>query len=347
MKRLTLILAALMVAGAASVVVAGDYHTGLSLVCSDCHIAHYSQSHGYNADGTGIFVPLGTGGPFTDLLRDEEVKLCLSCHNNSAFAPDVFGSNGGNGVIRQAGGLNIDPAHGINELGYSPAGGHTMHSTSMPPGGTGTAYVVGGEGLVCTNCHAQHGSATQYRNLLNRGIFAGDSVTYAIGTNNLAKDVYERAAGSYAEADVDFNEPNTSNSFYGQWCQNCHNDFHGISGSAAMGGQSGGVTSANVNPWKRHPVQDVNIGTPGATHISNLARYNTRTNKVKVMDSQGLWAGTGTNTTVTPSCMSCHKAHGNKNAFGLIFMNGTGTRTEEGDGGVYKDLCRQCHSQGA
>ena len=62
MKRLTLILAALMVAGAASVVVAGDYHTGLSLVCSDCHIAHYSQSHVYNP---GVFppFPLGTAGP--------------------------------------------------------------------------------------------------------------------------------------------------------------------------------------------------------------------------------------------------------------------------------------------
>ena len=47
------------------------------------------------------------------------------------------------------------------------------------------------------------------------------------------------------------------------------------------------------------------------------------------MDCRGLWLGTGANTTVTLSCMSCHKAHGNKNAFGLIFMKGTGTRTEE------------------
>lgn len=45
--------------------------------------------------------------------------------------------------------------------------------------------------------------------------------------------------------------------------------------------------------------------------------------------------------------MSCHKAHGNRNPFGLIFMTGTGaTVTEDGDGGVYKDLCRQCHTQG-
>jgi hypothetical protein len=114
-----------------------------------------------------------------------------------------------------------------------------------------------------------------------------------------------------------------------------------------MGGQAGGQGSAaNAAPWKRHPVADVNIGTPGATFISSLARYASLTNKVKVMDSQGLWTGTGTDNTLTPSCMSCHKGHGDKNAFGLIFMSGTGTRSEEGDGGVYKDLCRQCHSQG-
>ena len=346
MKRLTLILAGLMVAGAASVVVAGDFHTGLSLVCSDCHVAHYSQSHGY-APGNNNFVPLGTGGPFTDLLRDEEVKMCLSCHDNQSWAPDVVGANGGTSRLRLAGGLNYASGHGTNDAGYEEIDGHSLHSTAMPPGAGATAYVPGSEGLVCTNCHAQHGSATQYRNLLNRGIFSGKSVTYAISTNDLTKDVYERSAASYAEADVDYNEPDVRASAYANWCKSCHADFHGQGGDVNMGGQMGGVTSSNTNPWKRHPTADVNIGTVGATHISNLARYAGVTNKVKVMDSQGLWTGVGTDNTVTPSCMSCHKSHGNKNAFGLIFMNGTGTRTEEGDGGIYKDLCRQCHSQGA
>jgi hypothetical protein len=146
---------------------------------------------------------------------------------------------------------------------------------------------------------------------------------------------------------VDYNEPNTNSSKYGQWCQNCHVDFHGSGGAANMGGQSGGVTASNTNPWKRHPTADVNIGTPNATFISSLTRFNGLTNRVKVMDSQGLWNGTTADNTVTPSCMSCHKAHGNRNPFGLIFMTGTGaTVTEDGDGGVYKDLCRQCHTQG-
>jgi len=345
MKRLAVLFTGLFLAGAVSIAAAGDFHTGASLNCSDCHVAHSSQQHGYST--TGLFTPIGTGGPFTNLLRDEEVKLCLSCHNNQSFAPDVFGANGGTAGLREAGGLNALAGHGItNDPGYDDINGHSLYSTDLPPGGATSAYVPGPEGLVCTTCHAQHGTSN-YRNLLNRGIFTGDTLSYAVGTNDLTKDVFERGAGQYTESDIDFNEPDTRNSRYGQWCQNCHVDFHGKGGDPNMGGQAGGEgSSANVAPWKRHPVADVNIGTPGATFISSLARYASLTNKVKVMDSQGLWLGTGANTTLTPSCMSCHKGHGNRNAFGLIFMSGTGTRTEEGDGGVYKDLCRQCHTQG-
>jgi hypothetical protein len=353
MKRLTVLFSALLLAGTAAIAMAGDYHTGLTLVCSDCHVAHYSQSHGYSSTGDGTFTPLGTGGPFADLLRDDPNKLCLSCHDGSTSAPDVFGDNGGVSYLRQAGGLNVDAGHGLtNDAGFVIQDGHTLYSTAQPPGKGTSTYTPGAEGLECVNCHAQHGSATQYRNLLNRGIFTGKNLVYAIGTNDLTKDVFERTAGgvlSHAESQVDFNEPDTRNSRYGAWCQSCHADFHGQGGDANMGGLAGGVTSTNATPWKRHPTADVNIGESGAsaTFISSLARYATVTNKVKVMDSQGLWTGTGTDNTVTPSCFSCHKAHGNENSFGLIFMNGTGTRTEEGDGGVYKDLCRQCHVQGA
>jgi hypothetical protein len=48
------------------------------------------------------------------------------------------------------------------------------------------------------------------------------------------------------------------------------------------------------------------------------------------------------------SCMSCHKAHRNRNPFGLLYMSGRGQLTEEGDtgGGKYIHLCQQCHQQG-
>ncbi len=348
MKRLTLLLTGIMMVGVVALAAAGDFHVGTSLVCSDCHVAHYSQSHGYTVGG--LFMPLGNAGPYEDLLRDDVNKVCLACHNGSSFAPDVFGANGGVPGVREAGGLTVASGNGLsNDPGYDVIDGHTLYSTALPPGHGTSAYVPSAEGLRCVDCHAQHGIATQYRNLLNRGIFTGDTLTYAVGTNDLTKDVFERSAGTYTIDQIDFNEPNTRQSSYGRWCKTCHQDFHGQGGDANMGGLAGGVTSSNATPWKRHPTADVNIGESGstATYISSLARYAGVTNKVKVMDSQGLWTGTGTDNTVTPSCMSCHKAHGNMNGFGLIFMNGTGTVTEEGDGGVYKDLCRQCHTEGA
>jgi Doubled CXXCH motif (Paired_CXXCH_1) len=281
------------------------------------------------------------------------VKMCLACHDGQSIAPDVFGASGSNNR-RMAGGLNAKTGTIANDVGYAETDGHTLYSNLFPPGagiapGSSPAaqYTPGPEGLICTNCHAQHGTSN-YRNLLNRGLFAGDTLSYAVGTNDLTKDIFERNAKSYVETDMDFNEPNTSVSKYANWCQNCHVDFHGAAGAGTnMGGQSGGVTSANVSPWKRHPTADVNIGTVGATFISSIARFNGLANRVKVMDSQGLWNATAGDNTVTPSCMSCHKGHGNANPFGLIFMTGTGSPTENGDGGVYKDLCRQCHVQGA
>jgi len=347
MKRLTLLLTAVMLVGAAAWAVAGDFHNGTTLICSDCHVAHYSQQHGYTVGG--LYTPLGPGGPFPNLLRDDDNKVCLACHNGSSFAPDVFGVNGGVPMVREAGGLNVASGHLLsNDPGYDIIDGHTLYSTDPPPGLGTSAYVASAIGLRCIDCHAQHGT-TNYRNLLNRGLFAGDTVSYAISTNDLTKDVFEHAAATYDIGSVDFNEPDTRNSHYAQWCSGCHKDFHGKGGDANMGGLAGGVTSSNATPWKRHPVADVNIGESGAssTYISSLARYAGLTNKVKVMDSQGLWTGTGADNTLTPSCFSCHRAHGTMNAFGLIFMSGTGTVTEEGDGGVYKDLCRQCHTEGA
>jgi len=76
--------------------------------------------------------------------------------------------------------------------------------------------------------------------------------------------------------------------------------------------------------------------------------YAAAGNKVKAMNKDGNWNSTDPldHADTTPSCFSCHKAHGNDNAFGLIFMSGTGTVTENGDNGtMVEDLCGQCHVQ--
>jgi cytochrome c553 len=328
--------------------VMGDYHNGTTLICSDCHVMHGQQSHGYNPDGTGVFVPVGTTGPYTYLLRNEVNDLCLSCHDNSSFAPDVLDINTGKyiGEVRLAGFLNREG--GVGE----DATGHTLDTLDTAPGSSpawkpeddnGT-----GEGLNCVNCHHQHGYAggqNTYRNLKmdpgNHG-FLGAVVDYAVGTNDLGKDVYETAARSYDWADVDYNEPDTAASAYGNWCGGCHTNFHGAPGDANMGGTPDG---SSFSHFVRHPVAGVDIGGAASGGHSNLGLFAGHTNHTKVMSASGVWDGSVGD--VTPSCFSCHKSHGNGNAFGLIFLEGTGTVDENGDDGTTpKAICKQCHVQG-
>ncbi len=327
---------------------AGDYHIGTTLECYECHIMHGAQSHGYNPNGTGSYTSVGASAPYEYLLRDEINHLCLSCHDGQSFAPDVLEGKTGPSV-RQAGALNRD-----GTSPYFHADGHTLDATDLPPGGTWAPDSA--SGLHCTNCHDPHGEPGsgnpdttglgQYRNLrADPGGASGKWMLYAVGTNDLNVPVFERSAtggNHYDHTNVDFNEPLTDGSYYGAWCQGCHTDFHGSSGSGNMGG-SGGTA------WLRHPAADADIGGVGDAYHSSAAVFGALTNHVKVMTATEDWSpdSTAAVTDHTPSCFSCHKAHGNQNAFGLIFMKGTGTVDEEGDDGTeIRDLCKQCHVQG-
>lgn len=312
---------------------AGDWHHGGSLICADCHVMHGSQSHGYNPDGTGLFTTLGGDPPYHFLLRNEVNDLCLTCHDGSSFAPDVLGANF-NTYVRQAGALN-KPGTGL------AATGHSLESTDEAPG----SFPAWSEasGLKCTNCHQPHGhnpNGNAYRNLLgDPGNYGrGESfVSYVTGTNVDTVDVFQTAAGPmavhYSYDNVAFNEPNPQKSAYAHFCKGCHTEFHGDKGGGELGGGTG-------EEWLRHPTNDADIGAIGGGH-SNLGVFNSKTNKVHVMSDPGVADD------YTPSCMTCHKAHGNQNAFGLIYMRGDGIVDEEGDNGsTAKDLCKQCHVQG-
>jgi hypothetical protein len=334
-----------------NVAAAGDYHNGATLRCSQCHVMHYSQGHGYNADGSGFFGVPGAGGPFEYLLRDEVNNLCLSCHDQSGFAPDVLGANGGNSPtdVRLAGFLNR-----LGVSGLAPTG-HTLDSLDAAPGSDPLWKPEddngAGKGLNCINCHHQHGYAgggNAYRNLkMNPGNhgFLGALVTYndgSVGTNDLTRDVFERQTAEYDESVVDWNEPDNTESAIGNWCGGCHTNFHGTPGDAATVG--GSVSGSGFAHFVRHPSAGVDIGTLGGGH-SQLPIYNAHTNKVKVMSEVGVWDPAGSD--VTQTCISCHKAHGNGNSFGLIYRSGTGTLTENGDsnGTQLEHLCGQCHTQ--
>jgi hypothetical protein len=297
---------------------------------------HSSQSHGYNADssGSGFFVT--PNGPNDALLRDEVTTLCLSCHNNQTFAPDVLEANGGTGYPngRMAGGLNMH-----NTAPYFDVTGHTLGSTDVAPGGTWSDA----EGMNCTDCHTVHGNA-YYRNTRSRGVAssARHYITYATGANNTAMAVFQRSAGiadHYSVDNIDFNEPYQDSSAYAAYCRDCHTDFHGNASNANM-------YNSTDSAWVRHPTANANISVSGSR-----ARFSNRPYRVKVMSSTGDWGTQGAvlaapPTDLTPSCFSCHKGHGNQNAFGLIFATGAAAIDEQGDGASARVLCQQCHGVG-
>lgn len=324
---------------------AGLTHVGSSLVCSDCHSMHYSMRHNYRGGATDLVTD--ANGPFGNLLKASPNELCLACHDQTSFAPDVLGEPS-NDYVRQAGALN---RLGVEESGYKSWTGHTLESTDVAPGGTWSNSTTG---LRCTDCHAPHGIPTQFRNLWTDSAaghnFENKTLTYAYGaTNDTNKDVFLHdgfdVAYRYGVLGTDFNEPDETKSAYANWCRSCHTNFHGASGGSEVGGVSGGDTGGSEGvAWVRHPNADTNIGAHDA-EMSSLAEFQSHANRAKVMSHSGTWASAAD---VTPSCFSCHKAHGNKNAFALIYMSGSGTVTEEGDtGGSHsvRDLCRQCHEQ--
>ena len=357
---------------------AGEYHYGASLECMQCHTMHYSQKHDYNGDaGSGSpsgppsttfpQATLDTGGPFVNLLRDEDSALCLSCHDDWGFAPDVLGAHSGS-YQRQAGGLTDSYFYPATAGNYAETNGHTLGRTG--PGQSGNTphpppigrncdnchveHEGPGPGLTleplllpleCTSCHNPHGNEG-YRNL--SVILPKDgtdyTLSYAKGSNNTNQDVFIRGwslediAGNYSVDNVDFNEPNPTGSAMADLCNVCHGNFHGAAGDPHMGGSGG-------TEWLRHPTADANIGGVGDSTHSDETIWAGMTNRVKVMSPTGVWSGPLTD--LTPSCMTCHKSHGNQNPFGLIYMDDdAGGITEEGTAsGEFQDLCRQCHVQ--
>lgn len=328
---------------------AGDYHYGIELICSDCHTMHFSQQHGYNADGGGNYTALGSG-PQEYLLRDDINDLCLSCHDGQSWAPDVFKAHSG-GYVRQAGALNDVGSSGS----YNEADGHTLGSTDAAPGSN--PVWSNASGLNCADCHAVHGRAQSgvtapggFRNLYGP---TGVSITYSRGdvegTNDLTKWVFEDgssgvSATHYGRGAHIFNEPDATKSKYAEFCKQCHTDFHGDVGGAEIGG-----TGTPPEEFHRHPASTSNIGAIGGGH-SSLSRFIAEgANQTQVMSPTGVRPGsyTASNTDLSPSCFSCHKGHGNMNAFGLVYMLGSGAITEEGDAGTdMRNTCRACHGMG-
>lgn len=380
MRRLLILVAAFAVVALwGGVVMAGEYHSGQTLICFDCHTMHFSMQHGWAGGAVGgTPVPggdwLGSTGPNQFLLKAPANQLCLSCHEGQTYAPDVLATNTNASPTkgRQAGALNKDGGSP-----YETWKGHTLDSTTTPPGydptliGASATWYDATKGLECTSCHAQHGPATSYRNLGPYALGSAASSarpTYAISTtNDAAKDVWinlaSYTAGSgnagtfnpyYDTASIAFNRNDatatsvkTSNKI-GTFCAACHANFHGGPGDANIGG-----SDAVLDGFIRHPNAQITIGAAGAQGYgghSSLSRFQANTTKVKVASDATDYSD------ASPICVTCHKAHGNQNPFSLVFLNRNATSVDE-QGGLgsgqtasvetgLRNLCGQCHGQG-
>lgn len=362
---------------------AGEWHSGQNNLCTDCHTMHFSQTHNWDgstpvptdpaADGNW----LGASGPNHYLLKLPVNQLCLTCHDGQTFAPDVFGTNfnASPSEGRMAGALN-DASLGAP---YEDWRGHTLDSTDPPPGynpaviGAPAGFYDPTGGLHCVSCHAQHGPTTAYRNLgpFSLGGAAGNArPTYVIGTTNVdTQDVwidipspYTPNSGNpavfneyYDYANVNYNRNDGTSGTVQRanrmdtFCGACHGDFHGGPTDTTVGGL---VSGAGWDEFIRHP-SAVTIGLLTGGH-SNLSRFQNASTKVKVYSDQANWVD------ASPGCVSCHKAHGNQNPFGLFFLSRDATGIDE-QGGYgasdppeppngyqvgYRNLCGQCHVQG-
>jgi cytochrome c553 len=299
-------------------------------------------------------------------LKAPSNLLCLSCHDGQTFAPDVLGFNANASPIqgRNAGALN-DTA---GASPYQTWKGHTLDSTAVAPGfnptviGAPATWYDPTAGLTCISCHAHHGPVAAYRNLGPTAL--GSAITdarptYIISsTNDTLRDVwinlpsYIAGSGSattfnpfyatvyinYNRNDATVNITRTSNRV-DTFCAACHGNFHGGPGDTNIGG-----TGTPAIGFLRHPTSQATIGfATGGAH-SVLSLYVAATSKVKVYTND--YAAYSSS---SPGCVSCHKAHGNQNPFGLIFLSRAEANPNEEGSTVtdftvgYRNLCGQCH----
>lgn len=374
MKRITLVAVLLALAAIPAFAQSSgftNYHYNANMNCSDCHSMHAS-AHRNLTDGSAITTPNTTPGTDINpyyvapaapaegrhhLLKNDDV--CATCHDGQTFAPDVIGDNT-NSYIRSAGGLREG----------TTGGGHKIGSTVRPPGYDGASvnnYFAAGSVLECYSCHSPHGG-TAFRNLGpyqmrgTIGMAAAANVlpevlksttwpdlsvpttknkdvvvalnTYTFGTDPMAS-YYGRDKVAYGRArdgeEIVFAGTPSSNRM-DHFCGVCHGKFHGGQELVASGVSDG-------TGFVRHPTSIVKVSAASTTVFG--AQKGAQTLKVYQMGS------TINPATDSPGCVTCHKAHGNNNPFALIFPDRVGgTVPSEEGGGIYKDLCKSCHSMG-
>ncbi len=306
------------------------YHYQATLICSDCHVIHYSAQH--SEDG-GPPQPLPGGGPFPTLLKEDgALALCLLCHDGMAGIPDVVGPDT-NGLADRAGGFFEAPdtanPHGHTLGAPDSTGSHGSNVCNQCHFGGDPATAT----VTCIDCHNPHGNGRP-RNLQ----WAADPE----GTPQLGLFIDPAATGldRYEAGHVTYGTDGTASlREVSNVCLDCH---HVFSGSYYTGPDGSGH-------YLRHPVSESERGVAvpisqgdadGATDSAHWVGGSGAGFDVPRLRYLGNPSTNYAAATVVASgnnvfCLTCHKAHGSAHAFGLTWQNP--------DLGAGPSGCDQCH----
>ncbi len=185
-------IAVALVAALPEASVAGEWHIGGRLACTDCHTIHNSaRGEPMRYDASPAAAPA--------LLRNATATdVCLACHGGErASAPSVVAPSNGD-----------PPAGGFGAVGTG--GGHVLDTQAvMPP--AGTVAVV----MKCTTCHDPHGNE-RYRNLRPSPSGTGRAASVPLVVNQAVTADGTNPGAVYAGANVRYVSGMSA------WCMDCH-----------------------------------------------------------------------------------------------------------------------------
>ena len=324
MPRWYLWVMAVTVLSVSPILRAGNWHTGASLQCGQCHAEHATVG--------GQEIP---GGPYSTLLVKAGVnELCLSCHDGSdPTAPDVLSPVS---MYDQSPSTESAAGHFASTGVINPAGHSLGVAVAMPLNGAGKTAT-----LTCASCHDYHGNSN-YRNLRYDPSGKGDSISLQASVDvfwqyaPLDPPTGSGSAAGYNQSNIRYK------SSWSRWCGSCHD---------LVASNSPASPPAHFNA---HPV-DVAISGAGSTPHVSTAHWVSGTGEGFLGSSPILGEGIPRVPFLQPSatdfagagqvqsgnqvfCGSCHKSHGSDYTKGLRWPY-------VGGGANYLSGCQQCHSK--